>query len=171
MKKIALIVVLTLALTPVFSQSAAFIGEIIAKENATYMDFSYLIASELGMECTPFEAYTWCETFGSFPLSDRAHTPITVKNISYFLMLNYGLEGGLLWSATQSPRYAWRELKAQKFWPAATDPGNTLSGRDMVRAVSNFFNTYPNAKLRDPSAKEADHRYRALLLSEKGETK
>ena len=171
MKKVCITLLFLTFLVPAFSQSAEAVSGILSKETASYMDFSYMIASQLGLECTPFEAYAWCERFGTFPLEDRANSPITVKNASHFLMVNYGLTGGIMWSATHSPRYAWKELKYRRFWPAGTDPDNELSGMEMVQAVSRFFETYPEASLSVPPAVEAEHRYRELLLSDKGETK
>ncbi len=171
MKKLCIATLFLIFLVPAFSQSAAAISDILGKETASYMDFSYMIASQLGLECTPFEAYAWCERFGTFPLEDKANSPITVKNASHFFMVNYGLSGGLMWSATHSPRYAWKELKYRKFWPSGTDPDNELSGAEMIQAVSRFFENYPNAALSVPPAVEADHAYRELLLSGKEEAK
>ena len=171
MKKLCILVLLAIILAPSYSQSAEVISEVLEKETASYMDFSYLIASQLGLECTPFEAYAWCERFGTFPVADKANSPITVKSASQFFMVNYGLPGGLMWSATHSPRYAWRELKHRKFWASGTDPDNELSGEEVVQAVSRFFETYPDAALNVPPEAEADHKYRAMLLSDKEEAK
>ena len=153
------------------AQTAESISEILAKESATYLDFSYLIASELGMEATPFEAYTWCERFGTYPAAHRPNTPIPVKSVSHFFMANYGLKGGLMWSATNSPRYAWKELKSEGFWPQGTDPDQEMSGKELLRAVSSFFNTWPDAKLREPDTAAADQENRKKLLSTMEEPK
>ena len=154
---------------PVFGQSASTITEILEKETASYLDFSYLIVAEAGMDSTPFEAFTWCERFGTFPLGDMPDSPITAKTVSYFLMKNYELGGGLMWSATQSPRYAWKELKAAGFWRKSFDPDRRLSGREAVQAVSKFFEENPGVVLREPPAAAASHDNRALLLQDKEE--
>lgn len=154
---------------PVFSQTASTISEILEKDAASYLDFSYLIVAEAGMDSTPFEAYTWCERFGTFPLSDTPDSPITAKTVSHFLMKNYELGGGLMWSATQSPRYAWKEMKANGFWRKSFDPDRQLSGRETVQAVSKFFDENPDVVLREPPAAAASHDNRALLLQDKEE--
>lgn len=167
MKKAILSAILALALFPAFSQDADAITEILAKKDATLIDLSYLIASELGMEVTPFEAYTYCDRFGSFGFKEPAGTPLTAKAVSQFFMMNYGLSGGIMWSTFKSPRYAWKELKNAGFWRKGMDPGTVLSGRDIVVAMSKFLSMYPTARLRNPPSSEASDRYRDALLSAK----
>lgn len=167
MKKFLSVLICILLVVPVFSQSATAISEILLKERASYMDMSYLVTAELGMNSTPFEAYTWCERFGSFPVNVTPDSPITVKMLSFFLMENYEINGGLMWSITHSPRYAWKELKSTGFWRIGFDPDRELSGRELVNAVSRFFESNPDAKLREPPAAEASHNFRELLLKDK----
>lgn len=170
MKKSLLCAALVFLILPAFAQDASVITDILGKENATYMDLAYLVASELGMDCTPFEAYAYCDRFGNFRFNVSANAPIMVKDVSIFLMSNYGLKGGLMWSAFHNPRYAWKELKATGFWKPGTDPDTKLSGRDLVRAISKFFTMYPDATLKNPPSVEASEQYlKALLAAEESE--
>lgn len=166
MKKFLLCCLTALLLAPVFCQDADLISGMLKTEKATYMDFAYLVATEIGMECTPFEAYAYCDRFGSFRFDADASTPITVETASHFLMNNYGIKGGLMWAALHSPRYAWKELKATGFWKTGIDPDSVLSGRDLIRAFSKFFLTYPDAQLRNPPDQEASNQYLKALLAE-----
>ena len=131
------------------------------------MDFSYLIASELGMEVTPFEAWVYCDRFEAFPFTAKPNDPIPVKTISYFLMKNYSLSGGIMWSLTKSPRYAWKELRKNSFWNANIDQSTILSGRNMIQAVSKFFNLWPTVNLRDPPNRQLNPEYLNAFISEK----
>lgn len=150
-----------------FSQNAQAVTEILEKGTANYMDFSYLVASELGMDVSPFEAYTYCDRFGIFPYGHRVTDPVSVKTMSHFFMTAYAMKGGILWTATHNARYAWKELRANGFWSQGTDPSMHLSGRDMVRAVSRFFARWPESRLIDPPAVEAPARFRSNLLADK----
>jgi hypothetical protein len=167
MKKVFLGFALALLLVPVFAQDAGTLTDILGKKTATLMDFSYLVVSELGMSCSPFEAYTYCDRFGTFPITALAKEPVTMKDISFFLMSNYDQKGGVMWKAARSPRYAWKEMKASGFWKKGSDPDSTLSGRDLVRYVSKFFSTRPDAKLANPPTGEASEKYRDALLANK----
>jgi hypothetical protein len=118
------------------------------------------------MECSPFEAYSYCDRFGNFKFEKSPNTPVTVKDISFFLMSNFGIKGGMMWSAFHSPRYAWKELRANGFWKTGTDPDSTLSGRDLVKAISKFVQVYPDAMLKNPPAKEASDKYLKALLAD-----
>lgn len=160
---------LLLSALPLAAQDAALLSKILEKDVATVTDFSYLIASQLGMECTPFEAYAYCDRFGTFSFKADAEQAVTVRLVSHFLMSNYGLKGGVLWNATGSARYAWKEMKAQGFWKSGTDPDMILSGRDLVRAISKFVAKWPDSTLRDPPVDEAPRVYREAILSAKGE--
>ncbi len=155
MKKTALSLALALVFVPVFSQDVGVLSDILKKTTVSFIDFSWLVASQTGMECTPFEAWTRCDRFGTFPFKSPAGQPITVKDVSHFFMLNYGLKGGILWTNFRNGRYAWKELESTGFWDPKTDPDDTLSGRDLVRAVSRFFTLHPDAQLGNPPATEA----------------
>jgi len=164
MKKMILACLTAFLLVPAFSQDAEQLSRILGKKSATYIDFAYLAASQTGMECTPFEAWTYCDRFGTFDFDSPANLPATPKGISHFLMLNYGLEGGILWSTFRNARYAWKELKTSGFWETGTDPDAHLSGRDLVRAMNRFFSLHPDAMLRNPPTDEAEAgRVNALL--------
>jgi hypothetical protein len=166
MKKLAIAVLMACLLAPAFCQEARVMTDILAREKATNTDFAYLIASQTGMTCTPFEAWSWCDRFGSFQFDSTASTPVTVYTVSHFLMSNYGIKGGLLWSAFHNQRYAWKELSASGFWKAGTDPDTVLSGRDLVRAVAKFFQEHPDALPRNPATQEASGQYLKALLAQ-----
>ncbi len=169
MKKVLALVLVALAVFSAGAQSAQAVSDILAKDAATYQDFSYLIASETGTDRTPADAFAWCGRFGTFPAGVSADTPITVRSVSHFFMSHYGLDGGLMWRLTKSPRYAWRELKQEGFWPAGTDPDETLSGSELVRAIGRFFETWPEAKIGEPAPSgSADGRQAAHLANPEG---
>ncbi|ULQ59581.1 hypothetical protein K7I13_14115 [Brucepastera parasyntrophica] len=159
-----LILIFFMCAVPGMAQTAELITEILEKEIATYMDFSYLIASEAGLEITPFEAYSWCTQFNSFPSDDPANTPITVKRFSHFVMQNYGLKGGIMWTAFKSPRYAWKELKSAGFWDHKIDPDKKLTGKEMTQAIGRFFLFYPEARLRTVAMQDTAPANREALL-------
>ena len=155
-------------LAPIFAQDAGMLTDILGRKTATLMDFSYLVVSELGMSCSPFEGLPPIAIASDRSRSRRLRIkPVTAKDVSFFLMYNYGQKGGIMWKATRSPRYAWKEMKASGFWKTGTDPDSTLSGRDLVRYVSKFFSTKPDAKLANPPTGEASEKYRDALLANK----
>ncbi len=143
-------------LLPMFSQSAAIVSDILNKEQASYGDFSYFIAAQAGKDVTPEEAFNWCKEFESFPEGTSAKDSVSVKAVSFFLMRSYELPGGLMWSATQKPRYAWRELKANGFWTAGTDPDHILGGQELVQTMNRFTEMFPETELRDPRTEDGE---------------
>jgi len=86
-------------------------------------------------------------------------------------MANYELKGGIMWTMTQNARYAFKELKYTGFWKQGTDPDTALSGRDLVRAVREFYSLHPDAVIRTPPTPDPDPKYREALLADKEATK
>lgn len=170
MKKFVVILLIIYLAIPVFAQDAEQISSILDKDHVSYMDFSYLVASELGMNVTPFEAWVYCDRFECFPFTAKPDDQIPVKIISYFLMKNYALSGGIMWSLTKSPRYAWKELRRNSFWNVNTDPSSVLSGRDLIQAISKFVSLWPTATLKNPQQKEVKLEFINALLADKEET-
>lgn len=170
MKKLLAILLLTSIAFSAIAQDAEQISKILEKDHVNYMDFSYLIATELGMNVSPFEAWAYCDRFESFPFTAKPTDQIPAKMVSFFLMKNYSLPGGIMWSLTQSPRYAWKELRNNSFWSVSVDPSSTISGRNMIQAISKFFLLWPTATLMDPPRTEVKSEYINALLSEKEDT-
>jgi len=166
MKKSIILCALCLLGWAASAQSAAAISDLLAKKTATLTDFSYLIASQSGLEYTPFEAYDFCDRFDSFGLESGPETPITYQTASYFFMINYGMRGGIMWSMARSPRYAWKELKSANFWKGVNNPDATMSGQTLIRSINRFFTRWPDVTLRKPPLIEASNRYRQALLGE-----
>jgi len=169
MKKIIVLTVLLSLATPLLvAQEAAVISDILKNQIADLKDFSYMIASSEGRLGTPFEAYTFCDRFGTFPFRSAADLPLRAKTVSYFLMKNYEIGGGIFWTIFKSPRYAFRELKYRGLWTNIRNPNYILSGRDLIRVLSRFHVLFPDAVLRDlPSIKETADNFNALIGSEK----
>lgn len=167
MKKLIIFCIVLFLFFPVFSQDAAMISLILSKEKTSYMDFSYMIASQMGLQMTAFEAYTYCDRYGNFRFTETTDKPILVKTVSHFLVSNYNLKGGIMWSAFKNPRYAFKELKSTGFWPPGTDPDNTLTGRELIRQMSKFFTVYPDAQLQSPPNLKATEAQKNALLSTK----
>ncbi len=167
----ALVIASLVAILPVAAQSASEISLILEKKATNTLDFSYLVASSAGFQGNPFQAYAWCDRFNTFPLDGTMNDPATPKAISHFLMANYQLQGGIMWTLTGSPRYAYKELKSRGFWPRGTDPDTALSGRDLIKTVRQFLSDYPDALPRRPDSPEPDPSWLKALLADKEASK
>lgn len=167
-KNIALFALLMTVGISAAAQSAENITLILEKEETTIMDFAYLVASEAGVVSSPFEAWSYCDFLGAFPEKSTAGDPVTPQIVSMFIMTAYGLDGGIMWSYTGKSRYAWKEMKSLGFWPAGTDPDSRISGRDLIRLMTSFYETWPEAQMYTPKIREADPVFRTYLLEGKG---
>lgn len=112
-----------------FGQSAERISNIIGESELTYAEAAYLagVYSE-----TVAEDASYADAASLMGLSDKADEKITLKDFSGLCVSASGLKCGLMYRATKSARYAFKELKARRILNAAADPSMTVSGRDAL---------------------------------------
>jgi len=165
MKKLFMVSLFACLFFHIYAQDAEILTDILHKDAVNFMDFSYLIGSQSGMDIKPFEAWAYCDRFDTFPLQTTSNTPITVEQISFFLMTSYEIKGGLMWSLLKNERYAWKELKASGLWDYETDPQGTITGLKMIQVLTRFFNLYPDAILRSPGSEKPSAMHKNALLA------
>ena len=54
--------------------------------------------------------------------------PITMGKLSLLMMKAFNMKGGMMYSITKAPRYAYRTMVSRNFIQGASDPAMTVSG-------------------------------------------
>lgn len=148
-----------------FSQSSEVMSEIIDSEKATCAQIAYLPAlyankiteddssKSLGVMPTSKDsssqtkaAFDALKSEAFFTEGDEADSVATVAKISFVYMKALGIKGGLFYTLLPSPRYAFKELKAQGILPSETDPAMTISGREALDLFSACLDVAEGAK-------------------------
>lgn len=118
-----------------FAQSSDQVSKILKSEILTYGEASYLPAlyanliSENASETEAFAALQENEYFDS---ADDSGSLISLSVLANIYMKTFGFKGGLFYTITKSPRYAFKEFKARGFLPVEADPDMLITGRDAV---------------------------------------
>lgn len=134
-KLISCFVIVLLACCAVFAQSSEQMSKILESEKASYYTASYLPAlyanliSEEASESAAFEAL---QSNGYFTSEVNPDSYINLAELSYVYMKAFGMKGGLFFTLFDSPRYAFKEFKAQGILPSTSDPDMTVSGHDVI---------------------------------------
>lgn len=140
MKKILLgIAVALISALAVSAQSSELMSKIIKSEKATLAQISYLpalYANRITEEDSEEKAFQVMQESGLFSEEATPDTEATLADVCFVYAKSLGLKGGLFYRLFQSPRYAFKEFKAQGIIPAEADPSMQLSGTDSMDLFS-----------------------------------
>ena len=136
MKKIfACLVFSLLTSISVFSQSSAVLSEMIETEKASYAQASYLpaiYANLVSDEASLEDAFKALSDNGYFNENTNSQESLSLSQLSFIYVKVFQIKGGLFCRMFNSPRYAFKELKAQGVLPPEADPAMSVSGHDVI---------------------------------------
>ena len=134
-KLISCFVILFAASVLAFAQSSGQLSEILESEKASFAQASYLPAiytNLINENSSPEEAFTALSDNDYFKASVDSEEPISLSQYCYICTKAFGIKGGLFFRLFDSPRYAFKEFKAQGILPVSADPSAYVSGRDVI---------------------------------------
>jgi len=128
--------------TPVKSQStAAEIETLLSAKTITYAQASRFVleaANVLATDNTE-EAFNYAIQQNWLPKKLAANNPARLDNISLLLMQSFNTRGGIMYSITKSPRYAYRELAYLNVIQNRSDPSMLVSGEQLLYYISRIL--------------------------------
>ncbi len=138
MKKSILTLAVLLFSLAAFAQSAEKISELLTSKKATFAQAAYLAAAltDDSAELTEEAAFTKMVQAGAIRADRKADDAITLKELAKLYMQATGLKGGLFYTLFGTPRYAYRELKAQGIIPEQADPSQQVTGRETIAVLN-----------------------------------
>jgi hypothetical protein len=110
--------------------TAAEIETLLSADTVTYAAAARFLleASETLKTSKPDEAFNYAVEQNWLPKTAAANDPARLDAISLLLMRSFDIKGGLFYSFTKNPHYAYRELVHKKIIQGRTDPAMKLSG-------------------------------------------
>jgi hypothetical protein len=127
--------VVFLALTaPVFAQTAAEIETLLSTEALTYEQATFFV---LRAADTPVSsaAYNYAAERKWLSAKTAAESNAALNEVSLLIMGAFDMKGGIMYSLTKSPHYAYRELVHQGIIQGRADPSLTVSGELLLFMV------------------------------------
>jgi hypothetical protein len=125
-----------LALTaPIFAQTAAEIEALLSTEALTYEQAASFVLKAVDVPMSS-AAYSYAAERKWLSAKTAADGNAALNEVSLLLMSAFDIQGGIMYSLTKNPRYAYRELLHQSVIQGRADPGLRVSGELLVFMVS-----------------------------------
>jgi len=142
----------TLSAQPTGRQSTADEIETLLNTRAvTYAQAARFVlqAADVTAIRDPQEAFRYAAQQGWLPQRVSANDTARLDNISLLLMCSFDISGGMLYSITESPHYAYRELTYMEVIQGRADPAMNVSGEQLLFITSRIL-----SQLGDTAAEE-----------------
>jgi len=140
--KCALILFLLAGNAFLSAQSAAVEIETLLETNAvTYAQAARFVLEASGVRATrnSEDAFNYAVQQNWLPGNVQAGDPARLDKISLFLMQSFNLKGGIFYSITNSPHYAYRELVYNGVIQGRSDPAMYVPGERLLFYVNRIL--------------------------------
>lgn len=140
------------------AQTAQEMETIFEAETVTYAQIVRftLDAANLHSAGNSEEAFEFAVQNNLLPKNITSDSSARLDQLSLFLMRTFNMKGGLMYSITKSPRYAYRELVYQKVIQHRASPSMNVSGQQFLFYVNRMLamrEVYDAARAREAAAR------------------
>lgn len=150
MKKMLIMIAAFFFSLSVYAQSADFVTEMLTTKAANYGQVCYLSAVYQGLideKATYPEAVKALYDNNQLPYVVDSEIPVNLGNLSFILSKLWPINGGLMFHITRgSPRYAFRQLKADRLIDADADPVKKVSGSEVLNLYTECQQKYAGSE-------------------------
>jgi hypothetical protein len=133
---------------PVFAQeaprsqsTAAEMETLLSAKTITYAQASRFVLQAANALTTDNgeEAFNYAVQQNWLPQKAVSDAPARLNNISLLLMRSFNVKGGIMYSITKSPNYAYRELVYLNIIQNRSDPSMFVSGEQLLYYVNKIL--------------------------------
>jgi len=142
MKRILLLLILTVSASFLWGQSNELLDSFLSKEKADVATTMLLVAQSAGLlphDASPQDGYSWAisEKFGKHVKKFKADEPVTLGLFYLALFKTWNVKGGLMYSMTGAPRYAAKEAGFLGYVePSELYPNRTVPPYEVLTGIS-----------------------------------
>lgn len=151
MKKIIGIVFALFMTFSAFAQSNKMITEMLNAEEFTYGQAVYLSAVFQGLihdDDSPERALEALTTKGQITEVQNLKEPVSLQDLAFIYSKMWNVQGGLMFRITGgSPRYAFKQMKADGIIANRADPSKKLSGTEALSMFTSCSAKYKTEKM------------------------
>ena len=138
--------------TPVFLSAlstAAEIESLLASDVITYAQASRFVldAAEVRAFTDPEEAFRFAMEQNWLPRNVVPDGAVRLDSLSLLLLRSFGLRGGILFSLTGSPHFAYREMEYRGFLHGRISPGQRVCGDTLLYLTGRLLGYIEEAAL------------------------
>ena len=134
MKKYLLLFTFCLALAfQAFAQTAGEMDAILASQGVSYDQAARFVLQAADVaNLSSSEAFSFTQEQKWLPASASSGEQARLDSLSLLIMRAFEMKGGLLYSVTKSPHYAYRELMYKGIIVGRVDPHMAVSGEELL---------------------------------------
>ena len=155
MKKIVILLTALFLSLSAYAQSADVITEILATEEVTFGQISYLTAAQMNIiddDASYDDAVTALYEGGYIPFVEDSDSPVPAVDLAYLYSKLWNIKGGLMYRITNgAPRYAFRQFQSDGIISADLDPSSYISGAKALSIYTSCFNAYSDFDMKSVS--------------------
>ena len=138
----------------VFAQSADVVTEILGTEEVTYGQVCYLSAIHQGIiseDASYDDAVEALLARGQLPEDVGSYDSVFMANLAFiYAQIWPNIKGGLMFRLTRgSPRYAYKQFKADGVIPDNSDPNEIVSGTQALNILTSCMLEYGSDECMD----------------------
>jgi len=130
-----LLVVFLVLSVPIFAQTAAELETLLATEALSYEQAASFVLRAADVTATG-SAFNYAAGQKWLPAKASPDGIAALNGVSLLVMGAFGIKGGIMYSATKNPHYAYRELVHQGIIQGRADPGLAVSGDRLLFMIS-----------------------------------
>lgn len=144
-KKLFVLAIVSMLTIAAFAQSSEKVSEIIKADKATFGQAAYLVTAacgELGDNDGFDEALNVLKRKRIVSYSVNADDNINLKGLSWLCAYAWQIDGSLMLKVFNSPRYTFRQMKADEVISSAADPMDVPDGRGLLAVITDCIGKY-----------------------------
>jgi len=133
-----LLVVFLVLSAHIFAQTAAELETLLATAALSYEQAASFVLRAADVTATG-SAFNYAAEQKWLPTKAAPDGIATLDGVSLLVMRAFGIKGGIMYSATKSPRYAYRELVHQGLIQGRADPDLAVSGDRLLFMINRIL--------------------------------
>ena len=144
-KAVFFTIIFLFCVTSIFAQKADAVTTMIETEKVTFSQVAYFAATYLEFLpdiASEQEAMNAISLRGISSIPDKPYEQLSYQKFAQICMNTWIKKGGLMYSITKSPRYAFREMQSLGLINYQKYPNQSLSGKEALNIITKCIEIY-----------------------------
>ena len=124
---------------PAFAQTAAELEVLLNTNAVSYEQAARFVLEAADVPVSAGEAFRHAAEQNWLPQDAAPGDTAVLQGVSHLIMQSFGIKGGILYSGTQSPHYAYRELVYLNVIQGRVDPRMAVSGEFLLFMIGRML--------------------------------
>jgi hypothetical protein len=127
---------------PIFAQTAVEIEQLLGSDAVSYDQAAQFVLRAADIQVNPAEAFLYAAERSWLPKNAGSDDKASLEGVSLLVMRGFDLKGGLFYTASKSPHYAYRELVYKNVIQGRADPDMDVSGEFLLVMIGEVLSRF-----------------------------